>query len=281
MKNWIKKNCKMILIMLGFIILGPIIINLLFKVHPIINVFVAEWDASAALSYYGAIVSSVIAIYGIYITIHHSQENYKEDVRNRTLPFIVIDMLKTGSHKRVFPSSNLQTDLEPVEGYREYKLTDYYCILENGEIEYRMRLTKTQQELLDNGGTEWVSGKNGGSRRMVDEICVPFEIENVGNGTAIRIRYGLNRKETSAKDRKFLPPMSLKPSIPIMFHLFSEDCSRNSSNLGEYILSFCYEDIYLNRYEQHFDIIIEYSKEKNTPIVSVDMSHVQNFLGGN
>ena len=114
----------------------------------------------------------------------------------------------------------------------------------------------------------------------MDDICIPIEIENVGNGAAIRMRYGLNRKSISKKDRKYLPVISLKPAMPIMFHIFSEDCSRNSANLGEYVLSFYYEDIYSNQYEQDFDITIEYNEEKNAPVYSVDMSHVQKFIGG-
>lgn len=279
MKNWIRKNNKIILIVLGFVIGGPLVINWLFKLHPSINWLVAEWDASAALSYYGTIIASIIAIYGIFITIKYSQENYRDDVRNRSMPFIVIDMLKTTAHRNLFQSNNLQVDSEALEGYREYKLTDYYCILENGEITYKTGLTKDQQGLLDNGGMRWVSNANGRSLCAVDNICVPFEIENVGNGTAIRMRYGINRK--NEKEKKYLPTISLKPSNPMMLHIFSEDCSKDSLNLGEYVLSFYYEDIYSNRYEQHFDITIEFNVEKHAPVLSVDMSHIQNFLGGN
>ena len=46
------------------------------------------------------------------------------------------------------------------------------------------------------------------------------------------------------------------------------------------MLSFYYEDIYSNQYEQDFDITIEYNEEKNAPVYSVDMSHVQKFIGG-
>lgn len=66
----------------------------------------------------------------------------------------------------------------------------------------------------------------------MDDICVPFEFENVGNGAAIRMRYGLNRKETIEHDRKYLPVLSLKPNTPMMFHLFSENCSENSETWG-------------------------------------------------
>lgn len=43
MKNWIKENYKIILLVLGLTIIGPLIINILFKLHPIIDFFVAEW----------------------------------------------------------------------------------------------------------------------------------------------------------------------------------------------------------------------------------------------
>lgn len=265
---------------LGFVIIGPIIINILFKLHPTIDFFVAEWDASATLSYYGTILAAILAIFGIFITIQYSQKSYKDDVRDRSMPFIVITLLKTRSHKTLFQSSDFQGETKPVEGYQEYKVKDIYCILNNGQIEYRDGLTRAQQELLDNGGMQWISHENSRSFCVVDDICIPIEIENVGNGAAIRMRYGLNRKSISKKDRKYLPVISLKPAMPIMFHIFSEDCSRNSANLGEYVLSFYYEDIYSNQYEQDFDITIEYNEEKNAPAYSVDMRHVQKFIGG-
>ncbi len=280
MKKWIKQRKKSISFVVGAILIGPMIINCLFKLHPSIGFFVAEWDASAMLSYYGTIVASIIAIYGIFITIQYSQKSYKDDVRDRSMPFIVIDMLKTSSYKTFSQPSSTETDALHIEGYREYKLTDYYCILEKGEIVYKTGLTKKQKKLLDDGGMRWVPCKNGGSMQVVDEICVPIEIENVGNGAAIRMRYGLNRKETDDKNRNYLPTLSLKPDTPMMFHIFSEDCSKHSKNLGKYVLSFYYEDIYSNKYEQNFDISIEYDEDKLAPIFSIDMGHVQEFLGG-
>lgn len=281
MKEWMKKNYKILLVVMGFVLIGPIVINSLFKLHKSLAFFVAEWDASAMLSYYGTIIAAVIAIYGIFITIQYSQKSYKDDVRDRSMPFIVIDMLKTSSYRNLMKSNNIETTTEPIEGYREYKLTDYYCILDKGKIQYKTCLTKSQQELLNKGVMNWVPRENGGTMQVTNEICIPFEIENIGNGTAIRMRYGINRKETRDADRKYLPVISLKQSTPMMLHIFSEDCSKNSLNLGQYVLLFYYEDIYSNRYEQHFDISIEYDEEKNCPVGSVDMSHVQKFLGGN
>ena len=280
MEKWIKENCKIILAVLGFIVGGPLVINWLFKLHLPTNFWTVEWDASAVLSYYGTILASVIAIYGIFITIQYSQKSYKDDIRDRSLPFIVIDMLKTSGYGAETQLGSLQNELESLQGYREYKLVNYYCILTKGKIEYRTSLTESQQEFRDNGGRKIVPFKDVKNFYTIYGICVPIEIENIGNGTAIRLRYGINRKEINEKERRYLPTLSLKPSAPMMLHIFSEDCSRESLNLGEYVLSFFYEDIYSNRYEQHFDITIEYNQEKQYPVFSMDMGHIQNFLGG-
>lgn len=280
MIKWIKRNWIVMVILLILIIVGPLAINWLFKQKAPIEVLVAEWDASAALEYYGAVIGAAIAVYGVFLTIRYSQKNYKEDVRNRTLPFITLTMLKTKSYKKLFPVNAIENrNREKEEGYFEYKLQDYYCILENGMVGYQTGLSERQQEILNNAGTKWVSSPSGGSLVVVNDICVPIEIENVGNGTAIRLRYGLNKKGISEKDRRYLPVISLKPENPILLHIFSEDCSKESNNLGEYILSFYYEDIFSNRYKQDFEVMIEYNDVKNCPMVSVDMSHKQNFLG--
>lgn len=225
-------------------------------------------------------VAAVVTVYGVYLTIQYSQNNYKEDVRNRTLPFIVIDMLKTKSSNKLFCTEPYYNDEEQIEGYIEYKLQDYYCILEDGKMLYKTGLSKAQKQLLDNGGTKWITDEKGIHCVVTDDICVPIEIENVGNGTAIQFRYGLNRKEISENSRQFLPVISLKVGNPILFHIFSEDCGMESKNTGEYVLSFHYEDIYANKYVQEFDVTIEYNKEKHGPEVSINMEHKQKLLSG-
>ena len=281
MREWIKQNRIAIIAILVLTVAGPIAINLLFKQHPSKDFLVAEWDASAALTYYGTIVAAIVAVYGVFLTIQYSQKSYREDVKNRSLPFIVIEVLKAKSHTNLFRF--LDTKPENVEDeqeeYYEYKLQDYYCILENGNIIYKTELTKEQQKLLKDGGAKWIQSANGASCVLVDYICMPIEIENIGNGAAIRMRYGINKKNIPEKDRKYLSPMSLKTETPIMLHVFSEDCGEKSANLGEYVLAFYYDDIFSNRYKQEFNINIIYNKEKHAPEVNIDMSHRQEMIG--
>lgn len=280
MKKWIKHNYKAVIAVFLFVFIGPLIINILFKHTAPFGWIVAEWDASAALAYYGTIVAAVIAVFGVFWTIKYSQQNYREDVRNRTLPFVTLNMLKTKSRYQLFETREKTANIDNSEGYQEYKLQDYYCILEKNEILYKTGLTDEQKKLLDNGGTKWVTRDNGASLIVVDNICVPLEIENVGNGTAIRLRYGLNRKGIPEYEKRYLPIISLRTDEPILLHIFSEDCSSQSENLGEYVLSFYYQDIYSNRYRQEFPITVEYDDDRHAPVVSVDMNGTQDFLGG-
>lgn len=281
MREWIKQNRIAIIAILVLTVAGPIAINLLFKQYPSKDFLVAEWDASAALTYYGTIVAAIVAVYGVFLTIQYSQKSYREDVKNRSLPFIVIEVLKTKSHIKFFRFLDAKPENveDEQEEYYEYKLQDYYCILENGNIIYKTGLTKEQQKLLKSGCTKWVQSANGVSCVFVDCICMPIEIENIGNGAAIRMRCGINKKNTPEKDRKYLPSISLKTETPIMLHIFSEDCGEKSINLGEYVLTFYYDDIFSNRYKQEFNINVIYNKEKCAPEITIDMSHKQEMIG--
>lgn len=284
MKDWLKKNYRIFFVVLLLIFGGPIVINILFKIKSPIWFLAAEWDASAALSYYGAIIAAFLAIFGIFITVQYSQKNYREDVRNRSLPFIVVDMLRSRSIRSIFPTTETiaKEDMHErkTEGYFEYKITDFYCILDDGNILYQSGLTDRQQNILDNCGMKSIPCEIGSASARIPYICIPLEIENVGNGTAIRMRIGLNRKKTLTKDRQYMQPRFMKPGTVLKFHIFSEDCSQNSKNLGEYVLSFCYEDIYLNHYEQNFNLLIGFDKKVSRVFCSLDLSHVQKFLGG-
>lgn len=64
MFDWMKKHKKLIAFIIFMIIFGvPLIIHILFKLHPNIDFFVAEWTAGELLSYYG----SILAFFGTVI----------------------------------------------------------------------------------------------------------------------------------------------------------------------------------------------------------------------
>ena len=58
--DWIKKHWIIVLLLTFVVVLGvPIGIHLLFKIHPRVSFFSAEWSAGDALNYYGSILSFI------------------------------------------------------------------------------------------------------------------------------------------------------------------------------------------------------------------------------
>ena len=58
MFDWMKNHKKLIAFTIFMVIFGvPLIIHILFKLHPNVDFFVAEWTAGELLSYYGSILA--------------------------------------------------------------------------------------------------------------------------------------------------------------------------------------------------------------------------------
>ena len=273
MKKWIKSNWKRFSVfgIVGFVGV-PMLINTLFKVDFGLELFRAEWEAGDVLSFYGMILASVLTVYGVYLSIDYSKKNYRDDLRNQVLPFFSIYNLKTKSKRNWrFPNnSNVITGEKlSIEGYQEYKIKDYCYILENGKIDIRDGLSDKQKDLLDNSGLRWLINDGSAACEALNPMCHPMEMENVGNGPAISFRIGFNRKNTPEIEKMYAYPIPIKVGEKIMVHIFSEDCGKNSANLGDYILDMYYKDIYGNEYAQKHDVSIEYSDEFESPMISI------------
>lgn len=242
-----------------------------------------SFDASALLSYYGSLIASIIAICGVVLTIQYSQKNYREDVRYRALPYISICQLRSDVNYTIqlFPQvtdTTCDSELKKQDSHIEYKLQNYYCIIDKGNIRYMTQLSNEQQELINNCGVKTVSNSNGMSTNMVDYIYIPLEIENIGNGAAAKFSFGINKESDKESTWKFVPAISLKTATPFMLHIFSEDCSEQSDIFGNYVLSFHYDDIYHNRYRQDFIISIAYDEKNKFVNISTNIDVDQKFL---
>ena len=278
MKKWVdKKILAGLFIITVFII--PLIVNCLFKIKAPFEILAAEWGADAALTYCGAIIAGIIAVYGVFITIQYSQNNYREDVRNRIMPFIIVDILNTRTYYDYFNEKPIEKNDKP-KGYFEYKLKAHFCVLEKGEIKYKKFLEDKQIELLNGGGVKKALNKNCFAIVQSNHICIPIVIENVGNGVAIKLNYGVAKKDTASEERRYLKSISFKTNEVLELRIFSEDCGSSSNNLGDYILYFDYEDVLGNSYTQEFNFNIHYDEISNSPGFSLDMNSEQIYLGG-
>lgn len=251
-----------VLFVLLFFIIIPACINLAFKYDSGIIILQAEWDASDALSFYGGILAAGLGIYGVFLSIQYAQKNYRDDLKNQVLPYLVVTQLRGLSHYNALTDGpDIKTEVEnsPRENetddplYEEYKLTKIYYIIEPNGIKNYIDLPLIYKPILEKEGALWETVANGCYiLQKRPYISFPVEIENVGNGTAVYTRIGFNKKEDTPK---YLPPIQLKPKETFYIHIFSALPLEHV--YGEYILSIIYQDIYHNRYEQNFPFTAE------------------------
>jgi len=250
-----KKQIIIGIIICIFII--PFIIHVFFLISAPASFLRALWTAGDVLTFYGALIASGLMIFGVFLSIQYAQQQYREDVRCRALPYISISKLQTE-----YESPLLEQDTDDFfnNSYREYRLQKIYFIMKSGIITVKGGLTQVQQKLVDKGGSQIVSLLPGITSQVANKmLSIPLEVENNGNGAAVNLRIGLNQKKMK---KGYLMPMNLVTTEKLYIHIFCEDLSQE--DIGEYDFDFIYEDIYGQRYKQNFDLIItdESSDEK-------------------
>lgn len=240
----------------------PLCINIAFKFDSGITFLQAEWYPEDVLSFYGGILAAGLGIFGVFLSIQYAQKNYRDDIKNRVLPYLVVTQLRGRSHYNAFmdgvghkekTSDDQAQSQEEAPLYEEYKLTKIYYVIEQSEIKNYIDLPHQYIPILEKGGSEWeamITGCYILQKRPY--ISFPIEIENVGNGPAVYARIGFNKKEDVPK---YLPPIQLRPGEIFYIHIFS--ALPLESVYGEYTLNIIYQDIYHNRYEQNFPFIAE------------------------
>ncbi len=217
------------------------------------------WGATDVFLYYGTIIAAVIGVAGVYLSIQAANKNYREDVKARVLPFIALTLLD--AHTRVnlldlllkaeenLPKSE-QREEDSIE-YCETKLERIFYVISAGrKITPKEDLKKEQYEIIKSCGNKWVTNASGGkSLIQIDYVSIPFEIENVGNGTAVNLRIGFY--EAKSKPH-YIRPMMLKQNQSLYIHIFSSE--EFDVICGDYIFEVHYEDIYGNKYLQKFPV---------------------------
>lgn len=259
----IKEIIRKYWILLLVLLIGvPVLINWLFKLHPTVSFFSAEWDASAALGFYGTLLASCIAICGVFLSINYAQENYRKDEKNRQLPYLALTYMRKDSKFNLFDaafSQEKESDHSDADSfYCEYKLSRVYIVISDQGIEYKKNLDKRQETILQQGGLAWVENGSSIVLKPYNYISLPFEIENVGNGAAIDFRLAFNKK--GSEEPRAVSLYTLKREDKAYFHVFSE--LESDDLLGDYILELQYCDILGNRYSQKYPVSFALENEK-------------------
>ena len=80
------------------ILVIPFLIHTVFKIPAMCEFFSASWNAGDVLAFYGVLLGAGATVAGVFLSIQYAQSNYKEDLLNRSLPFITLTkMLYTPS----------------------------------------------------------------------------------------------------------------------------------------------------------------------------------------
>ena len=279
--NWNKKQWKSIVILfIALVICVPFFINVFFKIRDPFEIFVAEWSPGDALSFYAAITSAILAIFGISLTIQSSRKELQENIRNSMLPFIIIDFLETKTKQRDLFSNEVTEELSDPEtaNYIESPLKEIVFVIAQEKVIPNHYLSGHQRTIIENGGKRNVQIGKGLTITVHDMyVYVPLILENVGSGAAVSMRIGLNRVDSDSV-RKYVKPIPLKVGDAIRVAIYSEDLKDDSTELGNYELEIFYYDIYGNRYRQSNLIQLCFEANKKFPYLRIETMQSQEIV---
>lgn len=256
----------------------PIIINELYscdQVH-----YITQWKAEDVLSYYGTIIAAVMGVLGVYLTVYIANKNYREDARNRILPYIAINVMNI-RQPNPFSEGFCSIDYsmmgnDPIiEESLEGKSWNHLFFVIDGKEKIRATesLSDEESDKLKVAEVIWRRAKDGKMYlRDADTVSMPFMIENIGTGAAKNLRMSFCSQNGNPF---FKAELILKPNDKFYIHIFSEkgfDIVK-----GDYLFSVYYEDISGNEYEQLFPV--EIIEENGNRYKRIDTNGKQRLSG--
>ena len=278
-KKYLSKHKRQLVIgCVLFLIIIPLVINWLFKKPALFELFHAEWYASDALSFYGTILASITTIMGVYLSIDYAQKNYREDESNRVRPYFALTHLKSKSkYSWLDDTAEIDECMENHKSariYEEYKAERIFIILKRSSINYKYELTQEQKDILETGGMKWQEiGKGARALTSLEYISLPFEIENVGNGTALCLQVGFYTEDTDKMGINFY---TVKPNKNLYVHIFASDIVGILDK--DYCLELVYRDILGNQYSQKYPVRFEQDKKTKRVLQHIDLTGNQEPL---
>ena len=269
LKRYKKHICVFLIV--GIVII-PSFIYIMFKIPAVCKFFESVWNAGDVLGFYGVLLGAFSGVVGVFFTIQYSQESYKQDLINRSLPFInIVPMI----YDPGIP--NGETDCGG-HGDIVRPLETYYYIISNKSVSVVSKLTEQQEKMVRCKGIYQREPTKGVTfRQNVKLLYLPLEVENIGNGAATTFSIGLYIPPYSPKThpKSFSLARSLRAGEKIKIAIYSENDTQD--NTGKYDLCVSYYDILGNQYEQSFIYKI-YVDENKDIRASLQMNGTQKRL---
>lgn len=245
-----------VLAVLAALVGGPFFINECYKKG---TSYITVWNANDVLAYYGTILAAIVGVLGVYLTVWVSNKNYRDDARNRILPYIAINVINIRQPEPFwigFDSEDysMMGNDPIIEQSLEGKAWNHLYFVIDGKTKIRAteQLSDDESEKLKEAAVTWRRAGDGKMYiRDADVVSMPFIIDNIGNGAAKNLRMSFSRHNGKPF---FKTELILKPNERFYIHIFSEKGFEIIQ--GEYVFSVYYEDISGNEYEQLFPVEI-------------------------
>ncbi|MBE6845184.1 MAG: hypothetical protein E7508_05635 [Ruminococcus sp.] len=231
-----------IVTLLLILVIIPIIINELYKIG---KGYTTVWSGADMLSYYGSIVASVGGILGVFFSIKYAQKEYKEDSRQRIMPFIATEYLSAYEHiDNFFKKENGQSE------------ANYYTITYTTTkgIEYPKTFPKEIENIIKNQG-EYSEEITPGCIviRHKKFYLSALKLKNVGEGAACKLTFGLYKLvdgeyEEDIDHRKTSIPFLLDKTGDLFVGIYWD--LEDKASLGKYNFDIMYSDINYTRYRR-------------------------------
>lgn len=273
---WIKW-CFLGLLVVAALVGGPILINECYKIG---TGYITIWNANDVLAYYGAVVAALMGVLGVYLTVYIANKNYRDDARNRILPYIAINVMNVRQPDQfleAFGSEDysMMGNDPIIEQSLEGKAWNHLYFVIDGKMKIRATesLPDDEANKLKAAEAIWRRAKDGKMYlRDTTYVSMPFMMENIGNGAAKNLR--MNFSYLNGKPF-FKTEIILKPNERFYVHIFSEENFETIK--GEYVFGVYYEDISGNQYEQLFPV--EIVEENNNRYKRIDTNGKQRLTG--
>lgn len=244
MIDFLKRYKKQVtqFVLIGLIVI-PLLIHMAFKIPAVSSFFVSVWSAGDVLGFYGVLLGAAATVGGVFLTIQYTQQNYNQDIINRSLPYITLTAMK----RNRFAPDNVQ------ENNTFESVGCYYFVIEKQKVTVVSELNQRQKKLMARNGfyeKELASGIV--ATVSTNLLCQPIEVSNVGNGAATVFSVGLYIPPYSKDNNPkcFSLARSLRTDEKIQIVIYNEN--NDDSNVGNYDLCISYYDIFGNQYEQLF-----------------------------
>lgn len=266
MTKKILKISGIVLTLILLIFVVPILINESYKRE---TGYLTLWSANDVLSYYGTLLACIGGVLGVFFTVKYSQKQYREDARQRIMPFVATDFLLNKSCYKDFAEKHNQYSIEDKNEY------DHFVITYSNDkgVQYPIFLSEEECSLLDNNGHfEVEDKKNGITLYGFKIICfIPCVLKNVGTGVALKTTFGLYKLNNGCysekiDDRKASKPFVLDKGDRIHVGLYFD--LDDEESLGTYKFDIMYSDTDFTRYRR--SITFKFIQNPQTKVIEYE-----------